>query len=226
MPLEYWNPTLLWKIPRRWARLSKLPRQYCKLGSLRFTSVKQVSPNSSQYFCYSLFCFFLFFCQFSLTLGKYPCPRVIGGKPNWSHGVLFIFPEILIVMPLPICCNLRTGSLVIGTDFVSRNFPRGVEGARSSSSSGKNQLVGFEAGPAFLGGSLMSFGAGLAAFSVHHRYQRYSQLSGQKIENPAEACEIEAACPRNSLCQWGVCHCLPGFIQAWGTCLPQRDPDF
>ena len=141
--------------------------------------------------------------------------------PSWTPPLSTRKSSFTSMAPLLEHARREGKATSYGTEFV-----RGVEGARSSSSSGKSQLVGLGAGPVFLGGSLMSFGAGLAAFSVHHRYQRYTQLSGQEIENPSEPCEIEAACPRNSLCQWGVCHCLPGFIQAWGACLPQREPDF
>ena len=73
----------------------------------------------------------------------------------------------------------------------------------------------------------MSFGAGLAAFSVYHRYRMYAELSGISLAGSNEGCPVGIAhhCPPNAHCQWGVCHCLPGFLQAWGTCVPERDPD-
>ena len=74
----------------------------------------------------------------------------------------------------------------------------------------------------------MSFGAGLAAFSVYHRYQMFTQLSGTgsagSNENEMEGCE--GGCLANSGCQWGVCHCLRGYLQAWGRCVLETDPDF
>ena len=120
--------------------------------------------------------------------------------PSWTPPLSTRKSSFTSMAPLLEHARREGKATSYGTEFV-----RGVEGARSSSSSGKSQLVGLGAGPVFLGGSLMSFGAGLAAFSVHHRYQRYSQLSGQEIDNPAEASEIEAACPMNSLCQCTMC---------------------
>jgi len=48
--------------------------------------------------------------------------------------------------------------------------------------------------------------------------------SARSHENEMEGCED--GCPTNSSCQWGVCHCLPGHLQAWGRCVLERDPDF
>ena len=120
-----------------------------------------------------------------------------------------------------------------GTEFERR---WGIRGASESGASSREvvgtvraKVVGLGTGPAFLGGSFMSFGAGLAAYSVYHRYQKYTQLSGMDIagsyENQMEGCNDGGGCPTKSHCQWGGCHCLPGFLQAWGTCVPEEEPD-
>ena len=124
--------------------------------------------------------------------------------------------------PLLQHARTETKATYYGTDF-ERRFSSSTGASREVRREG-GKVVGLGTGPAFLGGSLMSFGAGLAAYSVYHRYRMYAQLSGISLAGFNEGC-TDVGCPTNSHCQWGVCHCLPGFLQAWGTCVPEHDPD-
>jgi len=90
------------------------------------------------------------------------------------------------------------------------------------------KLFGLGVGPAFIGGAGFGFGAGLASYSIYHRYNYFRYLMHKKgyIDDWDSDYDKEYydkkrcldGCPRGSHCEWGICECNENLKKAWGNC--------
>merc|ERR1711936_67145 len=90
------------------------------------------------------------------------------------------------------------------------------------------KLFGMGVGAAFIGGAGFGFGAGLASYSIYHRYHHYRQMLHNNghlddwdenyYSSNYEKNECMYGCPPRSHCEWGFCECDAGKTKLWGQC--------
>jgi len=90
------------------------------------------------------------------------------------------------------------------------------------------KLFGLGIGAAFIGGAGFGFGAGLASYSIYHRYQHFRNLMHMKgyleewdtdyYRDYYEQKRCLDGCPKQTHCEWGFCECDQDLVKAWGQC--------
>jgi len=90
------------------------------------------------------------------------------------------------------------------------------------------KLFGLGVGAAFIGGAGFGFGAGLASYSIYHRYHHFRRMVHDNgydddwdedyYSSYYEKNECLDGCPLNSHCEWGFCECNADFTKSWGQC--------
>jgi len=96
------------------------------------------------------------------------------------------------------------------------------------------KLFGLGVGVAFIGGAGFGFGAGLASYSIYHRYHYFRSMLHDNgyitdwdedyYSSYYEQNKCLGGCPANSHCEWSFCECNAGFSKMWGQCSSSTSP--
>merc|ERR1719474_111905 len=122
---------------------------------------------------------------------------------------------------------------------VETNYATKFSSSTKSRMTGKipTKVFGLGVGRSTIGGSGYGYGAGLAQYSVYHRYHRYRYLLYTRgyiddddwdedyYSTYYEKKECLDGCPENSHCEWSFCECNPGHTKAWGQCSNTEKPE-